>query len=221
MPSPSETDNPYVSRGGLKLHAAIEAFNLSKTIGIQNKTCCDLGCSVGGFVDVWLQHGASKVYAVDTAYGTLAWKLRQDPRVITLERQNALHAELPEKVDLISIDLGWTKQNKAIPAALAHLKDHPDARIITLIKPHYEKPHFDRTEQPEPSPQARSKKHLKNKGKNRAPLSDQEAEQVNQYVLDEVLPTLGVTVLDCIISPIKGAKGGNIEYLALLQPNLT
>ena len=127
----------FVSRGGLKLDAALEHFGLDLTNG---GVGADLGCSTGGFVDCQLQHGASKVYAVDTAYGELAWKLRSDDRIVVIERSNALHTEPPDGAvcDLVSLDLGWTKQDKAIPAALRWLNDKPTARIVTLIKPHYE-----------------------------------------------------------------------------------
>ena len=124
---------PYVSRGGLKLAAAIDHFGLDVT----GYVCADLGCSVGGFTDVLLQRGAAKVHAVDTAYGQLAWKLRNDPRVVVMERQNALHAEAQPQCDLVVVDLGWTKQDRAVPAAARWLKPDGGA-ILTLIKPHYE-----------------------------------------------------------------------------------
>lgn len=177
---------PYVSRGGVKLAAALEGFELDVT----GLICADLGSSTGGFVDCLLQHGAAKVYAVDTAYGQLAWKLRNDPRVVVCERSNALHLEPAEACDLVTIDLGWTKQAKAVPAALRWLRQTPQARIITLIKPHYES------------------------GEHR--LDDQATEQVYRQILSE-LPTLGVHVLACLPSPIPGGKGGNREYLALLS----
>src|SRR6478609_4682733 len=84
---PPEKEHPYASRGGLKLEGALKAFNLDPT----GKTCADLGCSTGGFVSCWLHFGAAKVFAVDTAYGELAWTLRKDPRVVVMERSNALH----------------------------------------------------------------------------------------------------------------------------------
>src|SRR5260221_4739326 len=94
----------FVSRGGDKLQAAIKNFKLE----VENCVALDIGSSTGGFVDCLLQNGAAKVYSVDTAYGELAWKLRNDPKVIVMERTNALHLEdLPEKVDLITIDAGW------------------------------------------------------------------------------------------------------------------
>lgn len=95
-----------------------------------------MGSHVGGFVDCLLQRGAAKVYSIDTAYGILAWKLRKDPRVVVMERTNAMHAILPEAVDLVTIDAGWTRQEHILPNAQRMLKH--DGRVLTLIKPHYE-----------------------------------------------------------------------------------
>ena len=94
--------HPYVGKGGLKLEFALDAFGVEPT----HWTAADLGSHVGGFVDCLLQRGAAKVYSVDTSYGTLAWKLRTDPRVVVMERTNAMHVRLPEPVDLVSIDAG-------------------------------------------------------------------------------------------------------------------
>ena len=105
---------------------------------VRGLVCADLGSHVGGFVDCVLQHGARKVYSVDTSYGTLAWTLRKDDRVVVLERINAMHVSLPEPVDLVTIDVGWTPQAKILPAA-AHLIK-PEGRVVTLLKPHYEAP---------------------------------------------------------------------------------
>lgn len=181
----------YVSRGGLKLAAALEQFGVDVT----GFTCVDLGCNVGGFTDCLLQRGAAKVFAVDSGYGALAWKLRQDPRVVVMERSNALHTEpaaIP--VDLAVIDLGWTRQKHAIPAAIKW----GAKRIITLIKPHYES----------------GEKH-------RGVLTAQQSEQTMQRVIAE-LPELKVRVVGSMLSPIKGGAGkkheGNIEYLALVEP---
>ena len=186
-----DKDHGYASRGGLKLAAALDHFKLDVT----GSTCADLGCSTGGFVDCFLQRGAARVYAVDTAYGELAWKLRQDERVTVMERTNALHAAPPpeaaEACGLVSIDLGWTKQDRAIPAALYWLNNGDAARIVTLIKPHYES------------------------GRHR--LTDEEADDVTRHVAERVLPTLGVAVLDWMRSPIRGGKGKNLEHLALLR----
>ncbi|HUU82020.1 MAG TPA: SAM-dependent methyltransferase, partial [Phycisphaerae bacterium] len=125
-------DPPYASRGGTKLEAALDRFDVDPT----GLVCADLGCSVGGFVDCLLRRGAAKVYAVDTAYGQLAYRLRRDERVVVMERVNAMHAELPERVPLITIDVGWTRQHLILPAARTMLAE--GGRIITLIKPHYE-----------------------------------------------------------------------------------
>lgn len=123
-------ENPFVSRGGLKLRRALDAFGTSEPgpdelgLNVNGLWCADLGCSTGGFSDCLLQAGAGRVYSVDTAYGELAWKVRTDERVVVMERTNAVHAEVPPEVierggvDLVVIDLGWTAQAKAIPAAL-------------------------------------------------------------------------------------------------------
>lgn len=122
----------YVGRGGEKLEWAINEFSVQ----VEGLVCCDLGSNVGGFVDCLLQHGATKVYSVDTSYGTLAWTLRNDDRVIVMERTNALHVEIPEKVDLVTCDVGWTKQEKVLPKATSLLK--PGGKILSLLKPQYE-----------------------------------------------------------------------------------
>src|SRR5688500_5993824 len=110
----------YVSRGGEKLEAALKVFNISPL----NYTVLDVGSSTGGFVDCLLQNGAKKVYSVDTAYGELAWKLRNDPRVVVMERTNVLHLQgLPEKVDLVTIDAGWTKLELVLPVIKQFLKE--------------------------------------------------------------------------------------------------
>ncbi|QDU35369.1 Hemolysin A [Poriferisphaera corsica] len=208
-----QKDFEFVSRGGLKLWEAIGAFKLNA----EGKVCCDLGCSVGGFVEAWLRAGAKKVYAVDTAYGQLAWKLRQDERVIVLERKNALHVEVGEPCDFVSVDLGWTKQDRAVPAALRWLKnDDQEARVVSLIKPHYEMTFEERGL----DDSTENTKYRGKKGKKKAKakrLTDDEAAQVNDRVLKEIMPGLEVKVEACIESPIRGAKGGNVEYLAELK----
>ena len=98
--------------------------------------CADLGSHVGGFVDCLLLRGASRVYSVDTSYGTLGWRLRRDGRVIVMERTNAMHVSIPEAVDLVTIDVGWTPQNKVMPNAGGMVKT--GGAVISLIKPHYE-----------------------------------------------------------------------------------
>ena len=196
----TEADHPFASRGGLKLDAALAASGIDVT----GLVCADLGCSTGGFVSCLLHRGASKVYAVDTGYGVLDYRLRQDDRVVVMERSNALHAEPKEPVDLVTIDLGWTKQDKALAAALSWLS--PAGKIITLIKPHYE--------QPRDTPQRRGKGKAKPE-----PMDDDTAHAVARRVLTQVDgdEALGLTVLGHCESPIRGAKGGNMEVLAWLR----
>ncbi len=126
----------FVSRAGLKLDAALDAFGVDVT----GKVCADLGCNAGGFTDCLLQRGAARVYAVDTGYGMLEWKLRQDSRVVAMERTNAMHAALPEAVSIVVIDVAWTRQKHILPAARRLLGPRPadGAMVISLIKPHYE-----------------------------------------------------------------------------------
>ncbi len=134
--NPSEPQ--FVSRGGLKLHHAITELS----IDVSGRVCVDFGCSTGGFTDCLLHHGAQLVHAVDTAYGEFAWKLRIDDRVVVHERTNAIHADVPQALverggaDLIVIDLGWTRQSRALPAAAAWLSG--SGEIVSLVKPHYE-----------------------------------------------------------------------------------
>jgi 23S rRNA (cytidine1920-2'-O)/16S rRNA (cytidine1409-2'-O)-methyltransferase len=125
----------YVSRGGLKLEGALKQLNIDVT----DLVCLDVGASTGGFSDCLLQHGAAKIYAVDVGYGQLAWQLRQDPRVIAIERTNIRHmpAEtLPETVDLATVDVSFISLKIVIPAVMKFLK--PNARILALIKPQFE-----------------------------------------------------------------------------------
>ena len=122
----------YVGKGGLKLQFALEHFSCD----VENKIAADLGSHKGGFVDCLLHHNAQKVYSVDTCYGLLDWKLRNDPRVEVFERKNALYWLSPQKLDIITIDVGWTKQQLILPKALRNLQD--DGIILSLIKPQYE-----------------------------------------------------------------------------------
>ncbi len=127
--------NPYVSRGGLKLESALDAFGYDPA----GKVVIDVGASTGGFTDCVLQKGAQKVYAVDVGYGQLAWKLRQDERVEVIERTNIRHMEadrLPEKCDLAVIDCSFISLELVLPNTLTFLKD--DADVIALIKPQFE-----------------------------------------------------------------------------------
>lgn len=179
----------YVSRAGAKLAHALETFG----VHVEGKICADFGASTGGFTDCLLQYGASKVYSVETGYGVLDWKLRNDSRVIVMERENAMHSTLPEKAELITVDVSWTKLEKVLPNVLANLA--PGGEIIALLKPHYEAP--DRVR----------------KGK----LSDEDAKQVRNEVIEK-LPSLGVQLLAQTTSPIVGERAGNTEYLLHLKP---
>ncbi len=184
-------DKQYVSRGGVKLQAAIDSFQ----IGITGKIVLDVGSSTGGFVDCLLQNGASKVYSVDTAYGELAWKLRNDPRVVVMERTNILHLEnLPEQVDLVTIDAGWTKLELVLLVAKKFLK--PGGHMIALLKPHYE-----------------TDKGNLIKGVVKSEL----VEKISNSVIENVTQ-LGFVIINRIESPILGSLGkGNKEYLLLIQ----
>lgn len=179
-------ENKYVSRAGEKLQFALDSFK----IDVNGLTVADFGSSTGGFVDCLLQNGASKVYSIDTAYGELAWKLRNDPRVVIYERENAMHTQLPEKMDLITIDTAWTKQIKVLPNAFEYLKPH--GFIISLIKPHYEA----------------ERKELK-KGR----VVDEYMQNVLDRVKNDVVG-LGGQIIGLIESPVLGKSGLNKEYLA-------
>jgi 23S rRNA (cytidine1920-2'-O)/16S rRNA (cytidine1409-2'-O)-methyltransferase len=128
---------PYVSRGGIKLKGALDAFNYNP----EGQTCVDIGASSGGFTDCLLQHGARKVYAVDVGYGQLDWKLRQDPRVVVIERFNARTIskdQIPEPIALAVIDSSFISLTKLIPPLLPLFGE--EIHLIALIKPQFELP---------------------------------------------------------------------------------
>ena len=128
-------DMPYVSRGGLKLEAALQAFEFNPGRLI----CLDVGASTGGFTDCLLQHGAAKVYAVDVGYGQMAWKLRQDSRVIVIERTNIRYMPeeaLSEKADLVTIDASFISLRIVIPSVIKFMSNN--ASVLALIKPQFE-----------------------------------------------------------------------------------
>jgi len=223
----SDEQREFVSRAGVKLAHALDEFDIDVT----GFVCADFGCNVGGFTDCLLQRGATRVYAIDTGYGTLAYTLRTDERVVVMERTNALHAELPspfgrgaggegratpdshsphpqplsrgergarapgpfDGCDLVVIDMAWTPQRLAVPAARKWLK--PGGRIVTLIKPHYEVT-------------AEEKRTRLVKGK----LEPAYAEVVMRRVVDSLGGVEGTTT-----SPVVGGKGGNVEFLALVR----
>jgi len=123
----------YVSRGGLKLEAALDAF----AVDPRDKVCADIGASTGGFTDCLLQRGAARVYAIDVGYGQLAWKIRNDPRVVVMDRVNIRHlAALPELVDLVTIDVSFISLLLVFPVAKRLLKSR--SQVIALIKPQFE-----------------------------------------------------------------------------------
>lgn len=185
------TDKPvtkFVSRAGEKLEFALDNFG----IDVKEKIVADFGSSTGGFVDCLLSRGATKVYSVDTSYGELAWKLRNDSRVVVLERTNAMHVTLPVKVDLITVDTSWTKQEKVVNNALKNLK--VGGYVVSLIKPHYE-----------------AERGQLEKGK----LKDEFVD----IVLDKVEADIrnnGGKVIKKIESPILGEKGKNREFSFLI-----
>ncbi len=188
---------PYVSRGGLKLAAALDGFAIDPAGWV----CADLGCNVGGFTDCLLQRGAVRVYAVDTGYGELVWTLRKDDRVVVMERTNALHCDPPEKVDLVVLDVAWTPQSKILPAAAKWLA--PGGQIISLVKTHYEAAKLDPTYQ-------------KRKGGAKTPhLDDDASRAVFQQVCDGVTRD-GFEISNALESPIRG-KGGGLEFLILTR----
>jgi len=185
----ADNESKYVTRSGLKLEHALKTFGVDVTGAV----CADLGSHQGGFVDCLLAHGAAKVYSVDTSYGTLAWKLRNDPRVIVMERTNAMHVSLPEPVALVTIDVGWTRQRHVLPAAAAMLG--PGGRIISLVKPQYEATETERVDGIVPEANL-----------------DPVLSRVRIDVKEAGLCLLGETR-----SPLRGG-GGNVECLFLLAP---
>lgn len=179
---------PFVSRAGLKLDHALSAF----AIDAAALTCADLGSNTGGFVDCLLQRGAARVYAIDTGYGSLDWKLRKDARVIVMERTNAMHAQLPEKAALITIDVAWTKQRHILPSARRMAAG--GAAVVTLIKPHYE------------AEASQLRKGV---------LPEEAVDEIVDAVKSDIAAA-GFELVASTRSPIRGSKG-NIEVLAHLR----
>ena len=183
----------YVSRGGLKLEKAMTSFALS----LDSCICGDIGASTGGFTDCMLQNGAKKVYAVDVGYGQLDWKLRNDPRVVCMERTNARylsHEQIPDELDFASIDVSFISLKLILPAVHNVLK--AGGHIACLVKPQFEA----------------GREKVGKKGVVRDPA-------VHLEVLENFLihaKESGFTVLDLTYSPIRGPEG-NIEYLGYLE----
>jgi 23S rRNA (cytidine1920-2'-O)/16S rRNA (cytidine1409-2'-O)-methyltransferase len=180
----------YVSRGGEKLEAALQAFGLMALGGI---ACADIGASTGGFTDCLLQHGAGCVFAVDVGYGELHWKLRNDPRVTVMERTNARHVTgFPAPVELVTIDASFISLRILLPVAIVWFGERP-GRVVALIKPQFEAGRADAA---------------KGEGVIRDP-------EVHRKVLRDVLMAaqdLGFCVKGLIRSPLLGPKG-NTEFL--------
>jgi len=188
-------DIPYVSRGGLKLERALDEFSLN----IADRTCLDVGASTGGFTDCLLQNGAARVYAVDVGYGQLAWKLRQDPRVVAIERTNIRHMPfhtVSEAVDIATIDVSFISLKIVVPAVMAFLKE--ESFILALIKPQFEV----------------GKDQVGKGGVVRDPkLHDRVIEDLSSFFI-----RTGLLCENVIPSPLLGPKG-NREFFILLHPN--
>ena len=185
-------DIAYVSRGGLKLEKAMQVFPLTPA----GKVCMDIGASTGGFTDCMLQNGAQKVYAVDVGYGELAWSLRNDPRVINMERTNIRYLtdeQIPEPIDFISVDVSFISLTLILPVVYRFLRE--GGSCACLVKPQFE---------------AGREKVGKN-GIIKDPAVHLEVlQKIYRFALE-----LGFSVRGLDFSPIKGAKG-NIEYLMYL-----
>ena len=182
----------FVSRGGTKLNAALETFGIS----VKELVCADVGCSTGGFTDVLLQRGAAKVFAIDTAYGELDWKLRSDSRVVVFERANAIELkELPELINLAVIDLSFTPLRKILPTVFNWFADVP-MEIVTLFKPQYEA--------------------VSGELPNGAVIKDEKLHRSLVLRLASWLDSHEITLCNGMASPIKGS-GGNTEFLFHLK----
>ena len=184
---------PYVSRGGFKLEKALKVFPVDPTA----KVCIDCGASTGGFTDVLLKNGAGKVFSVDVGYGQLAWSLRQDERVINMERTNIRYIsseQIPEPIDIAVMDLSFISVKLVLPAVCPLLRD--GGELICLIKPQFEA----------------GRDEVGKKGVVRD-------KNVHLAVIDGILdfaPSVGMTVMGLDYSPIKGPEG-NREYLCFMK----
>ena len=188
-------ENPlkYVSRGGLKLEKAMQCFPIT----LAGSVCMDIGASTGGFTDCMLQNGAKKVYSIDVGYGQLAWKLRNDPRVINLERTNmrkVTREQVPDEIDFFSVDVSFISLKLILPVARQLMSEN--AQAVCLIKPQFEA----------------GREKVGKKGVVRDPAVHVE---VVRKIFDFCLEN-GFDVLNLDYSPIKGPEG-NIEYLIHLR----
>ena len=186
---------PYVSRGGLKLEKALKVFPITLT----DKICMDIGASTGGFTDCMLQNGAVKVYSVDVGYGQLDWKLRQDDRVVSMEKTNFRYMtpeDIPDVLDFASVDVSFISLDKILTPAYALLREQGE--MVALIKPQFEA----------------GREKVGKKGVVRDPKVHEEVISRIVRHADEV----SFEVLDLSYSPIRGPEG-NIEYLIHLKKN--
>ena len=184
---------PYVSRGGWKLEKAMKTFPIT----LEGKVCADIGASTGGFTDCMLQNGAKKVYAVDVGYGQFAWKLRQDERVVCMEKTNIRYVtpeNIDDELDFASVDVSFISLTKVLGPARALLKD--GGEMVCLIKPQFEA--------------GREKV-----GKKGVVRDKSVHEEVVSNIISFALSN-GFSVLDLEYSPIKGPEG-NIEYLVHIK----
>ena len=180
---------PYVSRGGLKLAKAMKQFDIS----LEGKVCMDIGASTGGFTDCMLQNGAVKVYSVDVGHGQLAWKLRNDERVVCMEKTNfryMVREDIQDDLDFASVDVSFISLTKILGPAYNLLKT--DAQMVCLIKPQFKA----------------GKEKVGKKGVVREPSVHRE---VIEMVMDYAV-SIGFEILHLDFSPIRGPEG-NIEYL--------
>ena len=186
----------YVSRGGLKLEKAMQVF----PVVLQDKVCMDVGASTGGFTDCMLQCGAVKVYSVDVGYGQLAWKLRQDERVVVMEKTNIRYVkpeDIEKKVEFASVDVSFISLTKVLPPVRDLLTD--DAEMVCLIKPQFEA--------------GREKVGKKGVVRDRA-VHEEVIRNVLSFAADN-----GFKVLGLDYSPVKGPEG-NIEYLMHIRKSV-
>jgi len=184
---------PFVSRGGLKLEKALSVFGIDPS----GLVCLDCGASTGGFTDCLLQHGAEKVYAVDVGFGQLAEKLRQDPRVLSLEKTNVRYLtrkEIPEVPDLVTVDVSFISLRMVLPALYALTE--PGSRLICLIKPQFEA----------------GRENVGKKGV----VRDRNVHAQVLTAFCRYAEETGFSVQDMTFSPVRGPEG-NIEYLGYLQ----
>ncbi len=185
-------DHPYVSRGGVKLEAALKAFGVDPT----GLTALDIGASTGGFTHCLLLHGAAHVVAVDVGYGQLAWEIRNDPRVTVLERTNIRTldpASLQHVIDLVVVDVSFISLTTVLQHALRFLK--PGGQILALVKPQFEA----------------GREHVRRGGR----VTDAEVHEEVMTKVVEAGQSLGMELLGQMPSPIEGKKSGNREFLIL------